>query len=111
MCGFSFQVASHSTHVACAGPQAASEQPDQVDQALRRIAATIGKPSKFVKAAGLVRQLLASGQVTREQHRQSLFKVSSTQCCQLPERPRSRSNLSVAGACGVHGRPRQLSLA
>ena len=52
-------------------------QPDQVEQALRKIAGSIGKPSKFVKAAALVRQLLAGGQLSRERHRQPLFEVGS----------------------------------
>ena len=48
---------------------------DQVVAALKRIGTFIGSPKKFVKAAGLLRQLLASGQLTRDCHKQALFEV------------------------------------
>ncbi|KAI8468261.1 MAG: hypothetical protein J3K34DRAFT_14016 [Monoraphidium minutum] len=57
-----------------AAPEAPPPPPpaDQVGPALRKIANHISNPSKFPKAAGLLRQLLASGAVGAE-HRAELF--------------------------------------
>ena len=51
------------------------EGPDQVVAALTRVGTFIGNPKKFVKAAGLLRQLLASEQLIQDSHKQALFEV------------------------------------
>ena len=62
---------SHTVGAAAAEPG----QPDQVDRVLKKLALQIHKPAKFVKAAGLLRQLLTGGQLSRARHRHSLFEV------------------------------------
>jgi len=57
---------------AAAAPTPAPGAADAVAGALARIASHLGNPAKFVKASGLLRQLVDQGVLTKA-HRQPLF--------------------------------------